>query len=702
MKLKKISLLSFQITLAVMLLLHAFGVTGSLEERSLDLLLRNTKHPLPQDEKVILVTIDNSSLDYIYSNMECSWPWPRDYYAYILNYLKAEESGAVLFDLTFDAVSRGTSESESGEYDKVFAKAMQEHGNVYLAAQLSNEVKEQKGSLEQFAKLDEPDKNLKSFNSFRLPIDILMNASAGVSAVNIQTDKDGLLRYAPIYHNLITKSKEYYKVPSFTIGAIEKLKGKEGIGNIPTSKKGYRLNWYSDEFQICPVKAVLQSAIAAEMGKEKTLPDGYFKDAIVLIGATADGLNDLKHTPVGSQVPGIYVWATLLSNSLTNDYIHFTPQLFSLILFALFMAILLILTNTDKFVKPLIYSLILMLVIGLIAVILWSQFRLCLRFSSVMLIGLTYLLSFTFLSFSREYQEKRKIRQMFSRYISKEVVKELEKNPQLINLGGEEVSAAVLFSDVYNFTTLTETMKAKELVEHLNVYFTGLSDYITKNNGLLEAFLGDGILAVFGVPVQSKQTADYAMNACRTAIEQRDYVRTLNTESELTIAERMHTRTRIGIASGDVIAGNVGSLTRMDYTVIGDAVNIASRLETANKFYKTNVIICEWIYADVKESYLCRKLDKLRLKGKLQAITIYELVDKKTVDSQNAYSWFKEYEEALQHYFNGDFDKASIIFKSLSGQPLNDGASGVMYDRCMRLILKQPENWDGIFTMEVK
>jgi adenylate cyclase len=367
-----------------------------------------------------------------------------------------------------------------------------------------------------------------------------------------------------------------------------------------------------------------------------------------------------------------------------------------------FLMLLLFITNKDRYALPLIYSLCLIATLEVVFIILWICYRIYLPISSVFILGVSYLLMFTFLSFAKEYNEKRKIRQMFGRYISKDVLKELEKNPHLVDLGGEEVQAAVMFSDVYDFTSLTETMSAKEMVGYLNEYFTVFGEFITDNKGLLEAYLGDGILAVFGVPVSAKQTSDYALNACTVAILQRRYARQLEIKDELSISDNLQIRTRIGIAGGVVIAGNIGSPSRMDYTVIGDAVNIASRLESINKFYKTNVIISVDIFESVKEEFICRKLDKIILKGKSTPLTIYELIDKKTDKSNNDYKWIKDYEEALRYYFEGDFQKASGLFKSLYNSPLHDEPSGIMQSRCNDLIENPPGEWEGVFTMEVK
>ncbi len=699
-KIKHINVRALQITIGVLLLLFGFGLNNSIKNSEADLLQRMRHHNIPDSSKVIIATIDNSSLDYVRKNTGYSYPWPRDFYAHIVDYLTTEGSKAILFDILFHDRSRESSEAVGGEYDSILANSIRKHGNVYIATQLSKEEKETEAPLDQYSKIESNLNNYPEFYSVNMPTDTLYNAVTGTVAINVQSDEDGILRKIPVY-NVLKSGGQSYMIPSYPIKLVENQIGVDQIMAIPLTDGLYHLNWYNEEFIYCPIKAVLQSSIAMKYGGEATIPSGYFKDAIVMIGATADGLNNIKHTPVGSQRPGIEAWATLYTNLITNDHVRFLSPFLTVILTSLFLFALVFITNREGFVKTLFISISITLLTIAIFYLIWIKLCLVMPIMLVIFTYLCYTLSYIFLSFAKEYNERLRIRNMFSRYISKEILKELEKNPNLIDLGGEEVEAAVMFSDIYDFTSIAEKTNPKKLVENLNAYFTVMSEFITGNKGLLEAYLGDGILAVFGIPVQPSNSSEYVLNACKMALEHNKYNKRIIEKKDINPVEELHLNTRIGIATGSVIAGNIGSPTRMDYTVIGDPVNVASRLESINKYYKTNIIICENVHRLATNDFICRKLDRIRLKGKSKAVTIYELIDNKSIDFQDEYKWIKDYEEALKLYFNSEFHKASYIFKRLSNS-INDKPSRIMLNRCESLINSPPGEWDGIYTMEVK
>jgi adenylate cyclase len=204
-------------------------------------------------------------------------------------------------------------------------------------------------------------------------------------------------------------------------------------------------------------------------------------------------------------------------------------------------------------------------------------------------------------------------------------------------------------------------------------------------------------MALFGAPLPR---SDHAFLACRAALAHRHFSRRLAEKADPEISDKFHQGTRIGLHSGKIVAGNIGSERRMDYTAIGDTVNLAARLEGVNKIYKTQIILSESCYRIVKEEFVCRELDYLRVKGKKKPTRIYELIDEAAAKIDRP--WIKVYERGLEVYRRGDFENAAEIFASLANGTTADSASAVMLERCHYLKAHPPETWDGILTLEVK
>jgi len=223
-----------------------------------------------------------------------------------------------------------------------------------------------------------------------------------------------------------------------------------------------------------------------------------------------------------------------------------------------------------------------------------------------------------------EQQEKKYIRQTFSKFVSKSVVDELLRDPSKIKLGGDKKILTVLFSDIRGFTSISEKLTPEELVEHLNIYLQGMTDIVINTDGTLDKYIGDAIMAFWGAPIEM---SDHSLKACRAALEMMEALKVMNHKWEKEGKPILDIG--IGINTGDMVVGNMGSSSRMDYTLMGDNVNLGSRLEGTNKFYGTNIIISEFTYQYVKDDVIARELDLIRVKGKALPVKIYELIDLK-------------------------------------------------------------------------
>jgi adenylate cyclase len=271
------------------------------------------------------------------------------------------------------------------------------------------------------------------------------------------------------------------------------------------------------------------------------------------------------------------------------------------------------------------------------------------------------------------------------------------KDPTKLKLGGDKKTLSVLFSDIRGFTTVSETMTPEELVHLLNEYLTAMTDIVFKYDGLLDKYMGDAIMAVYGAPLDQP---DHPVRACRTALDMMEELKKLQTKwSE---EGRPILQVGVGINSGDMVVGNMGSQMRFDYTVMGDSVNLGSRLEGINKEYGTNIVISEYTYAAVKDILFCRELDSVVVKGKKLPVKIYELLCEKK-DAEPHETFLRLFESGLEKYKQKQWDEAIAIFRQVLELRPGDTPSELYIRRCEELKeCPPPEFWDCVYTMTRK
>jgi adenylate cyclase len=295
-------------------------------------------------------------------------------------------------------------------------------------------------------------------------------------------------------------------------------------------------------------------------------------------------------------------------------------------------------------------------------------------------------------------REKAMIRGMFAQYVPKQVTDALIANPDLAKLGGEIRRMSVLFTDLWGFTTISEGMTPEELVHVLNEYLTAMTNVILEQSGIIDKYEGDLIMAEFGAPVWFE---DHAVRACRAA---------LNMQKKLTLmrekwkAEGRHElRSRIGVNTGEMLVGNMGSEQVFDYTVMGDSVNLASRLEGANKNYGTSIMIGRGTWDDVHDKFVTRPLDLLRVKGKKKPVEVFELIAEPGELSTGKKEALEHYMEGMIAYRQRAFMEAGECFgRALSAEP-GDGPSEVYHERASQYYLEPPPpDWDGVWELHEK
>ena len=705
-------------------------------------LSRGTKAPRPD---VVMAVLDEKSL-----KSEGRWPWPRSKMAKLIEALSRDGAKVIGFDIIFaepdenssiqfihqieqkmkhyrvenEGVKAFIEESKAqADNDLTLAEAIkQSTAKVVLGyffhmsqGELDYELDDKdrddhlrriSGSRYPIVFLARQDRAIDSFIQAYAPqanLSMLAGATDASGYFNMIPDKDGVIRSMPlaiqcgkdIYSPLSIQSVwNYLGKPPLVVQVASY--GIEGIrmGNlvIPTDEKGHMLiNYLGPEktFPEYSMTDILQGKV----------PKGTFRDKIVLVGATAVGLYDMRNTPFAAVYPGLEVHATVIDNILEKAFIH-KPKwtrifdALAIVLFALIMGILIPRLSAIK-------GVVLMsgLFVLYIFVTQWLFTHALLWVNMVYpLLGLVLLYtSLTIYRYLTEERERKKIRGAFSHYVSSSVVNEVLKNPDKLKLGGDMKELTVLFSDIRGFTTISEGLSPEEVHRLINEYLTAMTNIVFKNVGTLDKYMGDAVMAIYGAPVDQP---DHAQKACDTALEMMQELKVLN--AKWVQEGKPLLDIRIGINTGMMMVGNMGSEQRFEYTVLGDAVNLGSRLEGANKSYLTHILISEFTYDKVKDEFLCMEIDRVRVKGKTRPVKIYQLLGRKDVSASQVET-IRYFHQGLQFYREQKWDRAMEAFKTVRSMDKGLYAARLYMERITGLKSNPPPpDWDGSFTMKEK
>lgn len=352
---------------------------------------------------------------------------------------------------------------------------------------------------------------------------------------------------------------------------------------------------------------------------EGKVSEKYFKDKIFLVGVYAEGLQDIHETPYGKMF-GVEMMANAVTQLINRDFIFFSKGYIDILLIVFFGLVISYIVGRKSILYSYVTTFALAVVYFFVVVFIFDRYRYVLNLSAPLITGMFTLFTMIAYRILTEEKEKKAIQGMFSNYVSKSIVDELIKHPEKLELGGEDKGITVLFSDIRGFTTLSEKLTPQELVAHLNKYLSAMTDIIFKYEGTLDKYVGDEIMAFWNAPLEQENHAELA---CLTALEMMTKLHALNEswpeERKLNIG--------IGMNTGIMTVGNMGSQSRMDYTLMGDNVNLGARLEGTNKIYGTNIIISDLTYSEIKDKFICRELDNIKVKGKLKPVKIFEVMD---------------------------------------------------------------------------
>ncbi len=509
---------------------------------------------------------------------------------------------------------------------------------------------------------------IPQYEMWRQNIDDIQNAATYTASFVAHPDTDGVIRNYPLIFRTGNQLGTSY-IPSLALQAylaatgyqalfkLENVKNQKKISSVdlldvsgekdrlvstlPTNFEGKLLiDYYGKQNTIryISAKELLTNSPKLVYTVKTPTTNGLFlvekvtvnkaeflKNKNVIFGATAVGIYDIRTTPTDITYPGPEIHATVLSNLLNSQYLAYdkfeavnAPAMF--FVFILITLVIFIKTGIRT------SSILFVLFAGLLFGIQRNNYLQGVTFQSsfmfFVLLSTAFLTVFIYKYFFQSKKSKE-IKKAFSKYVSKDVVEEILKNEGAIELRGKKYFMSVYFSDIRGFTSFSEKMDPVELSELLNKYFTPMSEVITRHQGTIDKYIGDAIMAMFGAPINYK---DHALQACNAALGCIAQLEKLN--SDFALRNWPIIKIGIGINSGYMNAGNIGSETIQNYTVIGDSVNLASRLESLTKEHEVQIIISEFTYEIVKAHFKCRELGKVNVKGKLEPVTIYELVSK--------------------------------------------------------------------------
>ncbi len=591
---------------------------------------------------IIILGIDENTIRD-FSDMNINWPFPWDIHTKFTRFVSSGKPLAILFDIMF---------LDHKPFEKELGKAFKKAKNVFLDYPFETEdvdidYKDQKERIALLNrirwKVPPDDKASQIVEEAVPPTPYLIRSSRGIGFANVFPGRDKVNRTMPLvlkfngwyYPNIdLIIAMHYYGVGKddveIKVGRHIKIKNvpKEKM-KIPNDRREIMIP--IDEYGFMDINYIGGSGSYQHYSYNLFYRDGSLegndslKDKIVLVAAYAStGIaTDEKKSPYGASF-GIEHHANAINTILNQDFLYkLSDRQNVMVMLALALLLGLILPRVSIIIS-IIFTAFITVLYGIGSFMLFDSYSVITALATpIIQCGLTFTVIITYRVLT-EQKEKKYIRSTFSKFVSKSVVDELLKHPDKLKLGGEKKILTVLFSDIRGFTSISERLTPEELVEHLNIYLQTMTDLVFEYNGTLDKYVGDEIMAFWGAPIPME---DHALQACRSALKQMEALHRLN---EQWIREGKPTlNIGIGLNTGPMVVGNMGSSSRMDYTLMGDNVNLGARLEGTNKVYKTNIIISEFTYEHVKDHVVVRELDLIRVKGKEQPVRIYELIDVK-------------------------------------------------------------------------
>lgn len=659
-------------------------------------------------DRVALILLDQNSLDWARKENGLTWPWPREVYGAIVDFCRRSGARALAFDVLYTEPSKYGVEDDAafGRSAKAFGRFA---ASVFLGESSGSETRWPASVPVPGFKILGLDRWLErtggegiAFSRATLPIPELAAGAKVLCDVHMTPDRDGIYRKIRLFSLFDGKV-----LPVLGLGAYlaehpdtPMTLGPKGltVGEriVPVDANGEAILRYrgpSGTHRTFSAAAVLQSELRLRAGESPTIRDpAALRGKYVFFGFSAPGLYDLRPSPVDGIYPGVEIHATVLDNLLSGDFIRPMPDGISAALVILIaLAVGVAASSVNRVSGGVAVG-----IVSLASPILLSVFFYLRGYSLPLVvqeIGTATSLALAFgVNYATEGRQKRFIKNAFRQYLSPAVIEELIQHPERLKLGGERRVLSIFFSDLQGFTSISEGLEPEALTALLNDYLTAMTDIIHAEGGTVDKYEGDAIIAFWNAPLS---VPDHGARIVRAALRCQQSLAELRPVFRERIGKEMFMR--IGVNTGPAVVGNLGSHTRFDYTMLGDAVNLAARLEGANKQFGTFTMISEATRREMGEGFAVRELARVAVVGRAEPVTVFEPMEPGDYAARRTV--LETFSNGLRHYYGGRFGDAVALFDGIRDQ---DPPAAAYARKCRQLAEEPPADWKGIWVMTRK
>jgi adenylate cyclase len=693
---------------AVALALWLPGALESIEYRTWDWRVRLFARPGPATDDIALILLDQQSLDWGKRENGLSWPWPREMYAIVAEFCRRAGAKSLAFDVLYTEPSFYGMEDDAllGDAMHAYGRAVgatflaEEGGSLSAWPQDTVEPESRIAGLSDWMAAEKP--RQLDFPTADFPISEVIAGASVLANTNFTQDRDGVYRRGSLFSAFDGRVVPSMGLAAYLAGnpgrhelSIEPGMLRVDAFDVPIDRNGRAILRYRGPhgvYRPLSAAAVIQSELRLRDGEPPSVDPALLKDTYVFFGFSAPGLLDLRHSPVDGAHPGVAINATVLDNLLSGDFMRTAPLAPAIALLVLLCigAGIWVATASTAGRGVIAYAVLLPLAPALSAGAYALGFWL--HLVSLELGAVLALVGASMVSYATEGRQRRFIKGAFSQYLSPAVIDQIIAHPERLKLGGELRELSIFFSDLQGFTTISEKLSPEDLTTLLNTYLSAMTDIIQEEGGTIDKFEGDAIIAFWNAPLA---VGDHAVRAVRAALACQQKLAEMRPSLKERYGELLM---RIGMNSGRAVVGNMGSRTRFDYTMLGDAVNLAARLEGVNKQFRTYTMISGATRELMGDAFPVRELSRIAVVGRKEPVVVYEPMTAAQHEARRPV--LEVFAGGLRLFYEGRFAEAIPVFERIAA---DDPPAAAYVAKCRAEAAAPREGpWTGVWKMTEK